>query len=57
MPIKLVAGREDRVIPPAYALGLPGQVGVHLFDKVGHMPQWEARDQVAKLLDELFRSS
>lgn len=57
MPIKLVAGREDRVIPPAHALGLPGQVGVHLFDKVGHMPQWEARDAVAKLLDELFRSS
>ena len=54
MPIKIIVGAADRVIPPVQVQGLPGHVGLHTFPGLGHMPQLEARDVVARLLDELI---
>ncbi len=42
IPVKIVFGAEDRIIPAHHALGLPGQVAVHAFPGLGHMPHLEA---------------
>ncbi|SDR62932.1 pyruvate dehydrogenase E2 component (dihydrolipoamide acetyltransferase) [Rhizobiales bacterium GAS113] len=57
IPVKLVFGSDDRIIPARHSQGLPGQVAVHLFAGIGHMPHFEARDQVARLARELMRSA
>ncbi|MBB4095722.1 acetoin dehydrogenase dihydrolipoyllysine-residue acetyltransferase subunit [Ochrobactrum pecoris] len=52
MPVRLIFGAEDRVIPVAHAYGLPGKVGVHIFAGCGHMPQIEERAAVLQILKE-----
>ncbi|MEJ5021467.1 acetoin dehydrogenase dihydrolipoyllysine-residue acetyltransferase subunit [Ochrobactrum vermis] len=52
MPVRLIFGAEDRVIPVAHAHGLPGKVGVHIFAGCGHMPQIEERAAVLQILKE-----
>ncbi|WP_062231841.1 acetoin dehydrogenase dihydrolipoyllysine-residue acetyltransferase subunit [Aureimonas sp. N4] len=55
MPVKIVAGTEDRVVPVRHFAGLPGRVALHVFPRTGHMPQFEQRAEVARLLRELTR--
>jgi pyruvate dehydrogenase E2 component (dihydrolipoamide acetyltransferase) len=55
MPVKIVAGAEDRVVPVRHFAGLPGRVALHVFPRTGHMPQFEQRAAVARLLQELTR--
>ncbi|KTR05698.1 hypothetical protein NS365_09855 [Aureimonas ureilytica] len=55
MPVKIVAGAEDRVVPIRHFTGLPGRVALHVFPRTGHMPQIEQRADVARLLRELTR--
>lgn len=55
MPVKIVAGAEDRVVPIRHFTGLPGRVALHVFPRTGHMPQFEQRIEVARLLRELTR--
>ncbi|MFE1598752.1 acetoin dehydrogenase dihydrolipoyllysine-residue acetyltransferase subunit [Methylobacterium sp. ID0610] len=56
MPVKVVVGSEDRIVPARQALGLPGSVALHVFPQVGHMPQLERKAEVARLLAELARA-
>ena len=51
-PAKIVFGLDDRIIPPHHVQGLPGAIAVHLFANIGHMPHFEARDEVAKLIQD-----
>jgi pyruvate dehydrogenase E2 component (dihydrolipoamide acetyltransferase) len=57
IPVKLVFGSEDRIIKARHAQGLPGQVALHLFAGLGHMPHFEEREAVARLARELMRSA
>lgn len=50
MPTRIVWGRQDRIIPWQHSLRAPGRVSLHLFDNVGHLPQFEIPDEVGKLL-------
>lgn len=50
VPVVLVHGREDGVLPWQQALNAPPQVALHLPDKVGHMPHWEANVLVCTLI-------
>ncbi|MEN5299512.1 acetoin dehydrogenase dihydrolipoyllysine-residue acetyltransferase subunit [Brucella sp. TWI559] len=52
MPVRLIFGAQDRVIPVAHAHGLPGKVGVHIFAGCGHMPQIEERAAVLQIFKE-----
>jgi pyruvate dehydrogenase E2 component (dihydrolipoamide acetyltransferase) len=56
MPVKVVFGAEDRITPAHHAEDLGGLVAVHRFPKVGHMPHFEARREVALLIEELARA-
>jgi pimeloyl-ACP methyl ester carboxylesterase len=55
MPSKIVWGLEDRVIPVAHAYKAPGLTGVHLLKGVGHVPQIECPDKIARLVNEMAR--
>ncbi|MDI4657032.1 acetoin dehydrogenase dihydrolipoyllysine-residue acetyltransferase subunit [Xanthobacter autotrophicus] len=57
IPVTVVAGTEDRIIPPGHMRRLPGMVGLHLFSGVGHMPQLEIRDAVWRLLERHLRAA
>jgi pyruvate dehydrogenase E2 component (dihydrolipoamide acetyltransferase) len=56
IPAKIVFGTDDRIIPSRHARGLPGRIAVHLFRGIGHMPHFEAREDIAALARELMRA-
>jgi pyruvate dehydrogenase E2 component (dihydrolipoamide acetyltransferase) len=55
-PVKVVFGAEDRITPAHHAEDLGGLVAVHRFPKFGHMPHFEARREIALLIEELARA-
>ncbi|MBE9604301.1 acetoin dehydrogenase dihydrolipoyllysine-residue acetyltransferase subunit [Acetobacteraceae bacterium H6797] len=56
MPVKLIQGLEDHILPWRQVLGLPGTLALHLFADTGHMPQSEQPQAVARLWAELRRA-
>lgn len=54
MPIQLLWGREDRVIPVPPAAVLPARAPLHLFDRTGHLPHIEASTPVTARLREFL---
>jgi pyruvate dehydrogenase E2 component (dihydrolipoamide acetyltransferase) len=55
MPVAIVAGAEDRVVPVRHFGALPGMIALHVFPRTGHLPQIERRSEVARLLRRLVR--
>ena len=52
MPVSVIWGTQDRVTPTRQAHKLPGVIGVHIFDRVGHSIVDEIPDQVLRILRE-----
>ena len=50
MPVKVVWGSLDRVVPIHQAHGLPGSVALHVLAGVGHLPQVEATELMLALV-------
>ena len=50
MPIKVIWGAADAIIPATHADGLPGNVEVHVLPGLGHLVQLEAVTEVNALL-------
>lgn len=50
MPVRILWGKKDAIIPWRHALKAPGRVALHLFDNLGHLPHVEAPDEVGLLL-------
>lgn len=50
MPVQLIWGRDDRIVPVAHAEGLTGGLPVHILDGVGHLPQMEKAGEVNRLI-------
>jgi pyruvate dehydrogenase E2 component (dihydrolipoamide acetyltransferase) len=50
LPMRVVWGMQDRILPSRHADGLPGRVAVHRFAQVGHLPHVEARDDAASIV-------
>lgn len=57
IPVRVIFGAADRVIPASHAAGLPGEIAVHVFAGTGHMPQLEQREKVMRILAEVSRSA
>jgi pyruvate dehydrogenase E2 component (dihydrolipoamide acetyltransferase) len=55
MPTKVLWGTQDRVLPTRQAHCLPGHIGVHVFEGVGHMLPYEIPGAVARLVLENTR--
>lgn len=56
-PVRIVFGRQDRILPFSATVGLPGNVGLHAVDACGHMPHLEYPALVMKILGEVRRSA
>jgi pimeloyl-ACP methyl ester carboxylesterase len=50
LPVRVVWGQQDRIIPVRHTEGLPGRVAVHRFAGVGHLPHVEAQAEVAEIV-------
>ena len=50
MPVQLIFGADDRIIPASHAGGLPGNVKVHVLPAAGHVPQMEKAGDVNQLI-------
>lgn len=51
IPVQVIWGRADRVIPAAHAEDLPLSIRVHILDGAGHMPQMEQAAAFNRLVD------
>ena len=50
MPVQVIWGDEDSIVPPAHAEELPAKVRLQILEKIGHMPQMEAAGEVNRLI-------
>jgi pyruvate dehydrogenase E2 component (dihydrolipoamide acetyltransferase) len=50
IPIKVLWGAQDRVLPTRQAHKLPGRIAVHIFEEVGHMLPYEIAAEAARLI-------
>lgn len=55
VPVQIISGAKDRIIPAAHSKGLPGNVTVHSFDNAGHMPHMEVSSDVNRLIAEVSK--
>ena len=56
-PLRVVHGRQDRILPVDATRNLPGNAALHLWDKCGHMPHFEHRRDALRILQEVRRSA
>ena len=54
MPVQLVWGRNDRVIPVAQAEALTARLPVHIVDAAGHLPHMEKTAEVNRLIGQFI---
>lgn len=57
VPISVVWGRRDRIIPDSHASGLPTAIRVERIESVGHMPHLEAAEQVIRIVRETITTA
>ena len=50
MPVQLIWGREDRIIPVAHANAAPPRAVTHVLDAAGHLPHMEKAGEVNRLI-------
>jgi pyruvate dehydrogenase E2 component (dihydrolipoamide acetyltransferase) len=50
MPVQLIWGRDDRIIPVAHAEAVAGHVPVYILDQAGHLPHMEKAGEVNRLI-------
>jgi pyruvate dehydrogenase E2 component (dihydrolipoamide acetyltransferase) len=53
IPILVIWGAEDRIIPASQAEGLPPMVRTHILPGTGHMPHLEKASEVNRLIAEM----
>jgi pyruvate dehydrogenase E2 component (dihydrolipoamide acetyltransferase) len=61
VPVNVIWGRQDRIIPVEHGEALADSRPVHIFDECGHMPNVEMADRfnglVAKILQQVEREN
>src|SRR5690606_33866278 len=50
MPVSVIFGIDDKVIPVSHATQVPIAVSVHYVANAGHMPQWDEPEALAALI-------
>jgi len=54
VPIQVIAGKQDQIIPVAHTDGLPANVEVTVFDDAGHMPHMEKAAETNALIKSII---
>ena len=52
MPVKLIWGKEDQILPSSHAQDLPGSFAVHIFPNTGHMVHIEQSQVINRLIGD-----
>jgi len=52
IPVKLIWGKEDQVLPSSHAQDLPGSFAIHIFPNTGHMVHIEQSQVINRLIGE-----
>ena len=52
MPVQIIWGREDQIIPVAQAEALASRLPVHILEQSGHLPHMEKAGEVNRLLKQ-----
>jgi pyruvate dehydrogenase E2 component (dihydrolipoamide acetyltransferase) len=56
LPVQIIWGREDRIIPVAHAEALASRLPVHILERVGHLPHMEKAGEVNRLIKRLIEN-
>jgi pyruvate dehydrogenase E2 component (dihydrolipoamide acetyltransferase) len=56
IPVQVIWGADDEILPPRQAEGLPPHVRTHVLPDAGHMAQMEKAAEVNRLIEELVTS-
>jgi len=56
LPVQIIWGREDRIIPVSHAEALAARVPVHIIDEAGHLPHMEKAGEVTRLIKQLIEN-
>ena len=56
LPTQILWGRRDRILPFAQAIAATGEFGLHLLSGVGHIPQIECPDRVARIVQWMINA-
>jgi len=54
LPVQVIWGQSDRVIPPQHAQELPGKIRVHPVEHAGHAVQLEKAGEINRLLSHFI---
>jgi len=57
MPVCVIWGEEDRILPVSHARDLPGTFAIQVLSGCGHMVQMEAATKVNRLIAQFWRES
>ncbi len=56
LPVQIIWGREDRIIPVAHAKAFASRVPVHILEQTGHLPHMEKAGEVNRLIKRLIEN-
>jgi pyruvate dehydrogenase E2 component (dihydrolipoamide acetyltransferase) len=56
LPVQIIWGREDRIIPVVHAEALPSRLPVHILEQTGHLPHMEKAGEVNRLIKRLIEN-
>ena len=54
MPVQVIWGRGDRILPFAHAEALANRLPVHILDAAGHLPHMEKAGEVSRLIEQFI---
>jgi pyruvate dehydrogenase E2 component (dihydrolipoamide acetyltransferase) len=57
LPVQVIWGREDRILPAAQAQSLAERFPVHLLDATGHLPHLEKPGEVNRLIRDFLAAA
>jgi pyruvate dehydrogenase E2 component (dihydrolipoamide acetyltransferase) len=56
VPVQIIWGRDDNIIPVAQAEALGSRLPVHILDAAGHLPHMEKAGEVNRLIRRFIES-
>jgi pyruvate dehydrogenase E2 component (dihydrolipoamide acetyltransferase) len=56
LPVQIIWGREDRIIPVSHAEALVARLPVHIIEQAGHLPHMEQAGEVNRLIKRFIET-
>lgn len=56
LPVQIIWGREDRIIPPSHGEALAPRLPVHIIEQAGHLPHMEKASEVNRLISRFVET-